>query len=141
VRRSSPVVETAPVGGVPQPEYLNAVAELETGLSPWELLDVCQAVEAAHGRTREVRWGARTLDVDVIAFDAVRATAPGLELPHPRARERAFVLAPWALLDPGAVLPTPAGDRSVAELLALAADRDDVRHRPDLGPLAAAVAR
>ena len=135
VRRASPVVRTAPVGGVPQPDYLNAVAELETGLSPWELLDSCHQIEAAHGRIREVRWGARTLDLDVITFGTVRAAAPGLELPHPRAHERAFVLAPWARLDPDAELPTPAGGRRVADLLARAADGDDVRDCPELGPL------
>jgi 2-amino-4-hydroxy-6-hydroxymethyldihydropteridine diphosphokinase len=135
VRRCSPVVETAPVGGVAQPDYLNAVAELETGLSPWELLDACHQVEAAHGRTRELRWGARTLDLDVITFGALRTAAPGLELPHPRAHERAFVLAPWTLLDPDAELPTAVGDRRVADLLTLAADRDDVHRRPELGRL------
>ncbi|ALU39387.1 2-amino-4-hydroxy-6-hydroxymethyldihydropteridine pyrophosphokinase [Kocuria flava] len=121
--RASPVVATAPVGGPPgQDEFRNAVVEVETDLAPLELLRACQAVEDRHHRTREVRWGPRTLDVDVVDYDARRLDSPELTLPHPRAAGRAFVLVPWALMDPEAVLD----GRPVAELARAAPDRDGV---------------
>ena len=80
-------------------------------------------MEQAHHRTRDVRWGPRTLDVDVIAYGQLRSEHPELTLPHPRARERAFVLAPWSWLDPEAMLE---GAR-VAELADQAADAGTVR--------------
>jgi 2-amino-4-hydroxy-6-hydroxymethyldihydropteridine diphosphokinase len=133
LREVSPVVETSPVGGPDQSDYLNAVLLLTTTLSPLELLAACQQVEAEHGRTRIVRWGPRTLDLDLIAYDQlITATTPQLVLPHPRAGERAFVLAPWLAADPDATLPTEGGPVPVAELLAKAPDRDGVRWRPDL---------
>ncbi|CAL8896571.1 hypothetical protein KVA01_09630 [Kocuria varians] len=124
VRACSPVVETRSVGGpADSPDYLNAVVELETGLSPDEVLTVCQDIENTHGRTREVRWGPRTLDLDVVCFEGVRSEDPRLLLPHPRAARRAFVLEPWALMDPAATLE----GRSVRELADAAADREDLR--------------
>ncbi len=111
----SPVYETVPVGGVAQDDYLNAVLLATTDLTAAELLARCQAAEDELGRVREVRWGARTLDVDIIAYGAARSGDPALTLPHPRAHERAFVLAPWADTDPAAVLP---GQGAVAGLLA-----------------------
>lgn len=129
----SPVVETAPVGGPEQPDYLNAVTLLETTLSPLELLAACQQVEAEHGRTRDVRWGPRTLDLDLIVYDRLVAASPELLLPHPRAGERAFVLDPWLAADPQACLPGPdGGEIAVADLLDRAPDRAGLRHRPDL---------
>jgi 2-amino-4-hydroxy-6-hydroxymethyldihydropteridine diphosphokinase len=101
----SPLYETAPVGP-PQPDYLNAAVRIETSLEPEALLDVLLAIERAHGRERRVRWGPRTLDLDVLAILAGPAgTLLGvetarLEVPHPHLGERAFALAP--LLD---VLP------------------------------------
>lgn len=136
VVRVSPVVETDPVGPE-QPDYLNAVVLVETTLSPLALLAACQRVEDAHGRERLVRWGARTLDVDVVDVAGAVASGPGLDLPHPRARERAFVLVPWLAADPDAVLPGPDGPARVADLLA-ALDADapggpaGVRPRPDV---------
>ncbi|WP_436891605.1 2-amino-4-hydroxy-6-hydroxymethyldihydropteridine diphosphokinase [Nocardiopsis dassonvillei] len=137
----SPVYETAPVGGPEQGAYLNAVAVVETGGTPRELLARAQAAERAFGRVREVRWGPRTLDVDVIAFGDVRSDDPVLTLPHPRAHLRAFVLRPWLDADPDARLP---GRGPVADLLAAveAADtagdqklyrRDDLRLLPPGG--------
>jgi len=127
-------VETDPVGGPDQPDYLNAVVIAGTTLAPGELLAACHRVEAEHGRERVVRWGARTLDVDVVAYGEpgsageVRSDAPELTLPHPRAHERAFVLAPWHEVRPRARLRLPDGSvRAVAELLAEAADREGVR--------------
>lgn len=127
VRTVSPVVESDPVGGPEQGAYLNAVVLARTTSSPLALLRRCQQVEAEHGRERLVRWGARTLDVDIVCYGTVLADAPDLVLPHPRAHERAFVLVPWALADPAALLPGPAGG-PVRRLAAAAADRGGV-HR------------
>lgn len=132
LREVSPVVETAPVGGPEQPDYLNAVVLLETTLSPLELLAACQQVEAEHGRTRAVRWGARTLDLDLIVYDRLVADSPQLALPHPRAAQRAFVLDPWLAVDPGATLPGTGGDVPIAELLAVAPDLDGLTRCPGL---------
>ncbi len=131
VQRVSPVVETDPVGGPEQPDYLNAVVLATTSLTASELLAACQGVEAAHDRVREIRWGPRTLDVDVITYGVTVSGDPVLTLPHPRAHERAFVLVPWTLADPDAVLPGPSGG-TVADLAARATDREGVRRRDDL---------
>ena len=97
----SPVYETSPVGGPEgQGPYLNVVVELATGLSPRELLDVAHRVEDAAGRERKERWGARTLDVDVLLVDDLTVDEPDLVVPHPRMWERRFVLAPLADLAP-----------------------------------------
>jgi 2-amino-4-hydroxy-6-hydroxymethyldihydropteridine diphosphokinase len=117
----SPVYETVPVGGPPQPEYLNAVLIAETTLPATALLRRGQAAEAAFGRVREEVWGPRTLDVDVIVYGDVVSDDPELTLPHPRAWERAFVLAPWLDADPDAEIP---GQGRVAELLAAAVARN-----------------
>jgi 2-amino-4-hydroxy-6-hydroxymethyldihydropteridine diphosphokinase len=95
----SPVYETTPVGGPPQPDYLNAVVAVETAVSPRELLELAQRVEAAAGRVRLERWGPRTLDVDVLLVGELTVDEPDLVVPHPRMAERAFVLVPLADLD------------------------------------------
>jgi dihydroneopterin aldolase/2-amino-4-hydroxy-6-hydroxymethyldihydropteridine diphosphokinase len=128
---TSPVFETDPVGGPEQPVYLNAVVLGRTTLSPRALLHACQRVEAGHGRERTVRWGARTLDVDVIAYADLVTRDRELTLPHPRAHERAFVLAPWAALAPSAVLPDRPAE-PVGGLAAAAPDAAGVRPRPDV---------
>ncbi|HEY3090919.1 MAG TPA: 2-amino-4-hydroxy-6-hydroxymethyldihydropteridine diphosphokinase [Jatrophihabitantaceae bacterium] len=128
LRAVSPVYETEPWGPVAQDDYLNAVllvADADAGPADW--LDRAQAAEWAAGRTRETRWGPRTLDVDVVAVDDVRSDDPELTLPHPRAAQRAFVLMPWLAVDPEARL----GERAVRELLA-ALPSGGVRARPDL---------
>jgi 2-amino-4-hydroxy-6-hydroxymethyldihydropteridine diphosphokinase len=117
----SPVYETVPVGGPPQPEYLNAVLIAETTLPATPLLRRVQAVEAAFGRVRQEVWGPRTLDVDVIVYGDVVSDDPELMLPHPRAWERAFVLAPWLDADPDAEIP---GQGRVAGLLEAAVARN-----------------
>jgi 2-amino-4-hydroxy-6-hydroxymethyldihydropteridine diphosphokinase len=105
LRNVSPVVQTRAVGGPEdQPDFLNMVLEVETDLAPYELLRHCQAVENKHSRTREVRWGPRTLDVDIITYGEVAMNEPELTLPHPLADQRAFVLVPWAAMDPEAEL-------------------------------------
>ncbi|QIK62839.1 2-amino-4-hydroxy-6-hydroxymethyldihydropteridine diphosphokinase [Leucobacter viscericola] len=96
------------------PRYLNGVATATTTLRPHELLDLLQTVESAHGRTRDERWGDRTLDIDIITFGGRSISDDRLHVPHPRAHERDFVLAPWLELDPHAVL---LGHGRVAELL------------------------
>ena len=101
----SDVYETDPVGGPEQPEYYNAVVIVETDASPGEVLSTAQRAERGKGRTREIRWGPRTLDVDVLAFGDRVSDDPDLTLPHPRATERAFVMIPWAQADPQFVLP------------------------------------
>jgi 2-amino-4-hydroxy-6-hydroxymethyldihydropteridine diphosphokinase len=112
----SPVYETLPVGGPLQPDYLNAVVLADITIPSRELLDQLHAVEAAFARVRQVRWGPRTLDIDIITVAGEHSDDPDLTLPHPRAHQRAFVLAPWHDADPGAVLP---GHGPVADLLAL----------------------
>jgi 2-amino-4-hydroxy-6-hydroxymethyldihydropteridine diphosphokinase len=101
----SRVYETAPVGGPEQGPYLNAVAVLETDRSPHELLKLLQATEDGLGRVREERWGPRTADLDLILYDGPRIDSPELTVPHPRARERAFVLVPLCDADPFARFP------------------------------------
>ena len=113
----SVLYETPPWGPVEQPPFLNAVAVVRGDRDAAGWLALAHELEDAAGRTREVRWGARTLDVDVVTVTAddgtpVVSADPDLTLPHPRAHERAFVLVPWLALDPAAELPGhgPAGD-------------------------------
>jgi len=124
----SPVYETAPVGGPAQPDYLNAVLIAATGLGPLDLLAATQRIEAEFGRIRAERFGPRTLDIDIISYAEEVSGDPVLTLPHPRAHERAFVLAPWHDIDARASL---AGRGPVAGLLA-GLDQGGVRRRPDL---------
>jgi 2-amino-4-hydroxy-6-hydroxymethyldihydropteridine diphosphokinase len=119
----SPVYETVPVGGPAQPDYLNAIVLADAARPARELLDRLHEIEAAFDRVRVVRWGPRTLDIDVVDFGGARSDDPELTLPHPRAHERAFVLGPWRDVDPDAALP---GHGPVAELLAKA-DRSGLR--------------
>ncbi|HEY8986849.1 MAG TPA: 2-amino-4-hydroxy-6-hydroxymethyldihydropteridine diphosphokinase [Streptomyces sp.] len=116
IKAVSPVYETEPWGVDPasQPSYFNAVVVLKTTLPPSSLLERAHAVEEAFDRVRADRWGARTLDVDIVSYAEVVDDDPRLTLPHPRAHERAFVLAPWYDVDPDAKLP---GRGTVAELL------------------------
>jgi 2-amino-4-hydroxy-6-hydroxymethyldihydropteridine diphosphokinase len=116
---ASPVYETAPWGGVEQPDFLNMVLVVDDpGADAWTWLRRGQALEDASGRVREVRWGPRTLDVDVVLVSGpdgpVRSDHPDLLLPHPGTPERATVLRPWLDVDPDAELP---GHGRVADLL------------------------
>ncbi|HUX70966.1 MAG TPA: 2-amino-4-hydroxy-6-hydroxymethyldihydropteridine diphosphokinase [Cellulomonadaceae bacterium] len=122
----SPLARSAPVGGPEQPDYLNAIVLARTTLAPRALLRVAQAIEAVHGRERVERWGPRTLDIDLIVYGSTLAVTDDLELPHPRAHERAFVLQPWAQIAPDAVLPGLGGG-PVAALAATAPDRGGIR--------------
>lgn len=119
----SPIVQTKAVGGPQgQPDFLNMVIAVETSLPPLDLLRHCQAVEQKHLRVRDVRWGPRTLDVDIITYGDSASSDPTLTLPHPRAAERAFVLYPWSLIDPSAELN---GER-VGDLAVKASDYADM---------------
>lgn len=111
---ASAIFRTAPVGGPDQPDYLNAVVVGEWSGTPDELLEALHAIENAHGRTRDIRWGPRTLDLDVIALGDYRSNDEHLTVPHPRAWERAFVLVPWLDAEPDAYLD---GYGSVCERL------------------------
>jgi quinolinate synthase len=115
---------TAPVGGPEQADYLNQVVELRTTLLPRELLSAIQSIEVDLGRERSVRWGPRTVDVDILWYHGFSAADADLEVPHPRMEERRFVLEPLAELTPALVLPS---GRSVSEALALVAEQA-VRH-------------
>lgn len=102
---SSRVWETDPIGGPPQPDFLNVVLRVNTDLTPFELLDVCQGVERALGREREVRWGPRTIDIDLLLFGDQQMNVPLLTLPHPRMTSRGFVVLPLLELDPEVRMP------------------------------------
>lgn len=131
---TSPVVDSAPVGGPEQGRYLNAVVLVDTTLSARALLHACQDVESDHHRTRLLRWGPRTLDVDVVSYGEVHAHTQDLTVPHPRAALRRFVLLPWALVAPEATLPDLGGPLRVSDLLSGLFDDDPeaVRVREDL---------
>jgi 2-amino-4-hydroxy-6-hydroxymethyldihydropteridine diphosphokinase len=113
----SRVYETEPVGGPEQDPYLNAVAVLETDRSPYQLLDLLQATEASLGRVRAERWGPRTADLDLLLYDGPPVDSPELTVPHPRARQRAFVLVPLCDADPFARFPD--GELAAAALARL----------------------
>lgn len=128
----SPVVTTKPVGGpAGQPEFLNMVIAVDTTLAAKELLAHCQSVEQSHHRSRDVRWAARTLDVDIIVYGDESSADPVLTLPHPRAAVRAFVLYPWSLMEPNAILD----GKLVSELAAAAQDMGGISHVQEV-PLA-----
>jgi 2-amino-4-hydroxy-6-hydroxymethyldihydropteridine diphosphokinase len=117
VVRGSRVWDSAPLGP-PQPRYLNAALELETRLPPRALLEALQAVERLAGRRREVKWGARTLDLDLLLLGDLMVAEPGLKVPHRELAARRFVLQPLAELCPGLVVPGVG--RTVEQLLAAA---------------------
>jgi 2-amino-4-hydroxy-6-hydroxymethyldihydropteridine diphosphokinase len=106
VARSS-VYETIPVGGPPQGEFLNAAILVSTDRSPIELLDGLQSIERELGRTRDVRWGPRTIDLDVLWIEDVTVADPRLVVPHPRLAERAFAIAPLLDVAPHAPYAAP----------------------------------
>jgi 2-amino-4-hydroxy-6-hydroxymethyldihydropteridine diphosphokinase len=101
----SPVYQTSPVGGPDQEDYYNAVLVVDTDLPARTILERCLAVEEAYGRERTEQWGPRTLDIDIIVIGERLKDDPDFVLPHPRAHERAFVLAPWLAIDPDAEIP------------------------------------
>jgi 2-amino-4-hydroxy-6-hydroxymethyldihydropteridine diphosphokinase len=112
-RRSS-LYRNPPSGYLDQPEFVNAVAQIETRLEPRELLERLLAIEQLHGRVRDVPNGPRTLDLDILLYGGRRVRVPGLTIPHPRMLERAFVLVPLAEIAPDAAVP---GRGRIADLL------------------------
>lgn len=117
----SSVWETAPIGGPPQDDYLNAVAVIRTVLGPRPLLDRCLDIERSMGRERRERWGPRLIDLDILLYSDAVIDAPGLRVPHPRMTERRFVLAPLAEVWPDAEIP---GHGLVEDLLAVVGDQE-----------------
>ena len=114
VAARSSLYRSAPIGYPDQPDYVNAVARLETGLRPEELFARLQEIERGHGRKRSFRNAPRSLDLDLLLYGGERIDTPALTVPHPRMHERAFVLVPLLELDPGAVIP---GRGNATELL------------------------
>ena len=102
--RLSSVYRTAPWGKLDQPEFLNMAALVETSLPARDLLALCLSVEREGGRERRERWGPRTIDIDILSYGSETLDEPGLQIPHPRIAERAFVLAPLAEIAPGLVI-------------------------------------
>ncbi|GAA4132073.1 2-amino-4-hydroxy-6-hydroxymethyldihydropteridine diphosphokinase [Actinomadura keratinilytica] len=132
----SPVYETAPYAppGETLPEqgdYLNIVLVADTRLPPENLLERVLNIENSMRRTREVRWGPRTLDIDIVMFGNITSDDPDLTLPHPRAHERAFVLVPWADIEPDVLLPGHGRVGDLAEAKR-AENEAAVRRRDDL---------
>lgn len=113
LKRVAPFYRTAPVGFTEQAHFVNTVAEVETALPPAELLQLLLSVEDELGRERTVRWGPRTLDLDLLLYGDLQIDRPDLTVPHPRLHERAFVLSPLADLVPGLLIP---GRGKVADL-------------------------
>lgn len=111
----SSLYETAPVGYVDQPDFINAVAILETDLSPHELLAVLLKVEEQMGRVRTIRWGPRVIDIDILLYGDVQVEENDLQVPHPRMMERRFVLEPLAEIAPDLVLPDGRTAKDAAE--------------------------
>ena len=116
VLAASSMYRSVPVGYADQPDFINAVARLQTELSPRELLDALHVIENHHGRRRSVRNAPRTLDLDLLSYGALVVEEEGLTLPHARMHERAFVLLPLAEIAPDALLP---GRMPLSQLLAL----------------------
>ena len=127
--RASSFYRSAPVGYADQPDFVNAVAAIETSLPPRALLDALLAIERRHGRVREFPNAPRTLDLDIVAYGDRMIDEPGLAVPHPRMHERAFVMVPLAEIAPDATIP---GRGTVRELAAQVdgASVTRVEHRP-----------
>ena len=123
VDKISSLYETEPVGLKEQPSFINAVIAIKTDLLPLELLDVCLAVEKKMGRVREIRWGPRNIDIDLLVYHDIEMKDAVLELPHPRMAERKFVLIPLAEIAANAPLYQ---GKTVKELLAATMDDSNV---------------
>lgn len=106
VRQISSYYHSKPVGYVDQPDFVNAVCIIETELPAMELLNMLHGIEKAMGRERTLKWGPRTLDLDIIQYESILSNADELKLPHPHAHERKFVLEPWHEIEPDAILLT-----------------------------------
>ncbi len=125
VVRRAPIYESKPVGNISQPDFYNTAVEIQTGMTPGELLAFIKTVEREVGRTPSEHWGPREIDIDIIFYDSLVHTEPGLIIPHSHTPERDFVLMPLADIAPGAIHPSLG--KTVSELLAeLPADKRSV---------------
>jgi 2-amino-4-hydroxy-6-hydroxymethyldihydropteridine diphosphokinase len=115
VSKRSSFYQTPAIGPGEQPNYINAVAQLDSQLAPLDLLDLLQSIENQQGRVRTVRWGARTLDLDILLYDQLIENSGRLTVPHPRMHERGFVLAPLSEIAPDLCLPN---GENIQQLLA-----------------------
>lgn len=106
IRKKSSVYETAPVGYTDQSDFLNMVIEIDTSLSSFDLLQFCQKVERKLGRDRTIRFGPRTIDLDILMYNQENSELESLIIPHPRMHERAFVLIPLDEIAPDLIIPT-----------------------------------
>ncbi len=106
VKKVSSYYITRPVGYEEQPDFVNAVCIIETELPAMELLNMLHGIEKAMGRERTIKWGPRTLDLDIVQYGSMLSSADELTLPHPRAHERKFVLEPWHEIEPDGILLT-----------------------------------
>ena len=122
----SHLYETAPWGMIDQPDFLNLCTKIDTGLRPLALLRHLQAIEASAGRRDEVRWGPRTVDIDILTFAAETIDEPGLTIPHPRLLERVFVLRPLLEIAPDLSV----GGRRLADVLGHLDERGIKRVEP-----------
>lgn len=122
VKKSS-VYKTAPVGYTDQADFLNMVVEVDTSLLPLALLDVCQAIEKQLGRKRDIRFGPRTIDLDILMYNQENRETERLTLPHPRMLERAFVLIPLGEIAPELIIPAT-GDKRVQDYIEALPERD-----------------
>ncbi|MFD1362555.1 2-amino-4-hydroxy-6-hydroxymethyldihydropteridine diphosphokinase [Lentibacillus salinarum] len=122
VTKESFIYETAPVGYTDQADFLNMVVEVETSLSSWQLLDVCQGVEQQLGRRRGIRFGPRTVDLDILIYNQENRETERLTLPHPRMLERAFVLIPLGDIAPELTIPSTS--RTIADYMKELPDSD-----------------
>ena len=117
VKAVSSYYTTAPVGGPEQPDYLNAVCIIDSELPAMELMSLLHGIEKSLGRERIEHWGPRTIDLDLIQYGGLLSKADELQLPHPRAHERSFVLQPWLEIEPDAILLTHGSIKELLEQL------------------------
>ena len=122
VVKKSSIYETEPVGYENQENFLNQVVEITTRYSPLELLEVCQLIENKLGRERDIRWGPRTIDLDILLYNQENIVTNQLIVPHPRMDSRAFVLVPLAELNPDMIIPTT--NNTVREQLSLISNQE-----------------
>lgn len=106
---------TKPIGGPEQPDYLNAICIIDSELPAMDLLSLLQGIEKSLGRVRGIHWGPRSIDLDLIQYGGLLSKAEELQLPHPRAHERRFVLQPWFEIEPDAILLTHGSIRELLE--------------------------